>query len=128
MKSLAFLLHGSFFVAFTAVGQTWTTLNSPAGFKNIRAKTINSTGDTVYATDGVNLLKSKDNGQTWAATDSTIPSAIAVTSRADNSDVVLVSGSNLDRKSTRLNSSHGYISYAVFCLKKKKKKKVSIQR
>src|SRR2546429_9022133 len=29
-----------------------------------------------------------------------------------------------DRKSTRLNSSHGYISYAVFCLKKKKKKKI----
>src|SRR5687768_17673619 len=28
-----------------------------------------------------------------------------------------------DRKSTRLNSSHGYISYAVFCLKKKKKKR-----
>src|SRR2546422_3474210 len=30
---------------------------------------------------------------------------------------------NADRKSTRLNSSHGYISYAVFCLKKKKNKK-----
>src|SRR2546422_6310171 len=29
-------------------------------------------------------------------------------------------GSAGDRKSTRLNSSHGYISYAVFCLKKKK--------
>src|SRR5687768_17969215 len=29
----------------------------------------------------------------------------------------------IDRKSTRLNSSHGYISYAVFCLKKKKKQK-----
>src|ERR1041385_9425907 len=29
-------------------------------------------------------------------------------------------GETLDRKSTRLNSSHGYISYAVFCLKKKK--------
>src|SRR2546429_2203463 len=28
----------------------------------------------------------------------------------------------VDRKSTRLNSSHGYISYAVFCLKKKKRK------
>src|SRR5687768_17885137 len=28
-------------------------------------------------------------------------------------------GWTLDRKSTRLNSSHGYISYAVFCLKKK---------
>src|SRR2546422_4055202 len=31
-----------------------------------------------------------------------------------------------DRKSTRLNSSHGYISYAVFCLKKKKKKRYSM--
>src|SRR2546429_1609815 len=31
-------------------------------------------------------------------------------------------GDPRDRKSTRLNSSHGYISYAVFCLKKKKKK------
>src|SRR5205809_5853355 len=30
------------------------------------------------------------------------------------------SGVTRDRKSTRLNSSHGYISYAVFCLKKKK--------
>src|SRR6266496_336169 len=32
-------------------------------------------------------------------------------------------GSGTDRKSTRLNSSHVEISYAVFCLKKKKKKK-----
>src|SRR5947208_10496720 len=31
----------------------------------------------------------------------------------------------LDRKSTRLNSSHQIISYAVFCLKKKKKKKIT---
>src|SRR5256885_5544757 len=33
---------------------------------------------------------------------------------------------HLDRKSTRLNSSHLVISYAVFCLKKKKKKYISI--
>src|SRR5205085_8435639 len=33
----------------------------------------------------------------------------------------------LDRKSTRLNSSHSQISYAVFCLKKKKKKKARQQ-
>src|SRR2546427_8630319 len=33
-----------------------------------------------------------------------------------------------DRKSTRLNSSHSQISYAVFCLKKKKKKKQVIHR
>src|SRR5256884_2768839 len=31
-----------------------------------------------------------------------------------------------DRKSTRLNSSHGYISYAVFCLKKKKKMEMQV--
>src|SRR2546422_243765 len=34
-------------------------------------------------------------------------------------------GHSADRKSTRLNSSHGYISYAVFCLKKKKKQNCS---
>src|SRR2546422_8607063 len=39
---------------------------------------------------------------------------------------VEVEGTATDRKSTRLNSSHGYISYAVFCLKKKKKKKKNI--
>src|SRR5687768_18616893 len=42
-----------------------------------------------------------------------------------NADIeaVLLLANEEDRKSTRLNSSHGYISYAVFCLKKKKKKK-----
>src|SRR5256884_3815621 len=38
---------------------------------------------------------------------------------------VLSVGAALDRKSTRLNSSHGYISYAVFCLKKKTKRPTS---
>src|SRR2546422_3040541 len=37
------------------------------------------------------------------------------------SRVLLDKAAQRDRKSTRLNSSHGYISYAVFCLKKKKK-------
>src|SRR2546422_8045600 len=35
-------------------------------------------------------------------------------------------GRHRDRKSTRLNSSHGYISYAVFCLKKKNINKAKI--
>src|SRR5688572_31780960 len=34
----------------------------------------------------------------------------------------------IDRKSTRLNSSHSQISYAVFCLKKKKKKKKNTEK
>src|SRR5437762_5609235 len=41
--------------------------------------------------------------------------------RADGAGELV--GEQLDRKSTRLNSSHRCISYAVFCLKKKKKKK-----
>src|SRR3712207_7828453 len=39
-----------------------------------------------------------------------------------NSDTQRKRSTNEDRKSTRLNSSHANISYAVFCLKKKKKK------
>src|SRR5256884_1840096 len=39
---------------------------------------------------------------------------------AQMSDAERFAESLRDRKSTRLNSSHGYISYAVFCLKKKK--------
>src|SRR2546422_8559327 len=40
--------------------------------------------------------------------------------RAGEPDQGRYAGDDRDRKSTRLNSSHGYISYAVFCLKKKK--------
>src|SRR2546426_5083570 len=40
-----------------------------------------------------------------------------------NPDFQMSLSSDLDRKSTRLNSSHLVISYAVFCLKKKKKNK-----
>src|SRR2546429_7158636 len=41
--------------------------------------------------------------------------------RAQGSVNFIALGKIEDRKSTRLNSSHGYISYAVFCLKKKNK-------
>src|SRR2546429_2708061 len=41
--------------------------------------------------------------------------------RSPRAERLLLERSRRDRKSTRLNSSHGYISYAVFCLKKKKK-------
>ena len=48
-------------------------------------------------------------------------SAADVFTFADDQLITLINaGEYIDRKSTRLNSSHGYISYAVFCLKKKK--------
>src|SRR2546427_2746188 len=44
------------------------------------------------------------------------------TARVDHVDPQVGRSGVVDRKSTRLNSSHSQISYAVFCLKKKKKK------
>src|SRR5438128_9142508 len=43
--------------------------------------------------------------------------------RSNDRDALPANNRKIDPKSTRLNSSHGSISYAVFCLKKKKKKK-----
>src|SRR5256885_6081969 len=60
-------------------------------------------------------LRTSPNGQTV--------SALAPTHKADLAD-----GACLDRKSTRLNSSHLVISYAVFCLKKKKQSQHSVSR
>src|SRR2546422_6185536 len=51
------------------------------------------------------------------------PPVVRVLTRILMESLVVRSGEieyKSDRKSTRLNSSHGYISYAVFCLKKKK--------
>src|SRR5207249_5586761 len=57
------------------------------------------------------------------AEDRAVDEAIAL---QENAGLSVVTDGELrrDRKSTRLNSSHVSISYAVFCLKKKKKKKI----
>src|SRR3712207_6904479 len=47
--------------------------------------------------------------------------ALKITPGHDPNDYEIGKRHSLDRKSTRLNSSHANISYAVFCLKKKKK-------
>src|SRR2546422_6516163 len=51
--------------------------------------------------------------------------------RTERTEDVVKKGDHVrvkDRKSTRLNSSHGYISYAVFCLKKKKTRNMHDKR
>src|SRR2546422_6361196 len=70
---------------------TWPTRISPSFVK--------------AATEGVRRLPS------WLAITVGVPPSTTATT-----ELVVEGG---DRKSTRLNSSHGYISYAVFCLKKK---------
>src|SRR5207253_4528330 len=56
-----------------------------------------------------------------ATTTKGVSSSIPMKKYEDDTPLVVVA--ETDRKSTRLNSSHVAISYAVFCLKKKKKKK-----
>src|SRR5256885_7816513 len=81
-------------------------------FRSIRGNL--SPGDGIY--------RSTDAGKTWTKiglADAGQIAHIAVHPR--NADLVYVAvlGHALDRKSTRLNSSHLVISYAVFCLNKK---------
>src|SRR2546422_8499667 len=68
-----------------------------------------------------------DIGLSGSVTSSNFPSSCTTRANEPSSDggsspYGVRSDVRSDRKSTRLNSSHGYISYAVFCLKKKKTK------
>src|SRR3989449_7955314 len=63
--------------------------------------------------EGLNTRNEKKVIKTWSRRSTIVPEMIGHTIAVHNGD----------RKSTRLNSSHGYISYAVFCLKKKKYRK-----
>src|SRR2546422_5841274 len=81
----------------------------------LRRRTGDSTGFKFLAWDqeiSINSLVKQhtDSGQLYAEVNAANTAAY-IYSRCR---------ANADRKSTRLNSSHGYISYAVFCLKKKK--------
>src|SRR2546429_7888994 len=66
------------------------------------------------------VLRSLFEAARWAPSSfNEQPWAYIVATKEDKVNFEKVLGT--DRKSTRLNSSHGYISYAVFCLKKKNK-------
>src|SRR5438309_6882063 len=80
---------------------------------------------------GVTVLHLREAPTYTASTrlvlDAPAPTSLTeATAIADGAKAIVTSPSHvstaLDRKSTRLNSSHSSISYAVFCLKKKKKK------
>src|SRR5437899_4983718 len=68
------------------------------------------------------LFRSEFTGSVAAARAEPVP---IIQSRRDVRLVAIGRRDEIDRKSTRLNSSHLGISYAVFCLKKKKKKKIT---
>src|SRR2546421_7674978 len=67
------------------------------------------------------MLVSEDKGRDRAVV---MDFGLAKERRADPA-IAKLTATGIDRKSTRLNSSHDQISYAVFCLKKKKKTRAS---
>src|SRR5215211_8844865 len=92
----------------------------PSGFSNsvepvknaIAAGTVRAFGDEVSVTARRNSFQAKMK----------VRIAVVAMPGAASGITIFVNAWKLDRKSTRLNSSHTVISYAVFCLKKKKKK------
>src|SRR3989449_10978561 len=79
-----------------------------------------------WALAGEQLPRLDEQHRTVAHTQARDARRLATTARVerhyacDPHQGVVAVAARQDRKSTRLNSSHGYISYAVFCLKKKK--------
>src|SRR2546429_3391457 len=96
----------------------------------LRAETL-----TVKTEAGTKIAAHFDRGLDWVKTSglisprywSNLPAGEVFTTPAtvDGTFVCDATAGDQDRKSTRLNSSHGYISYAVFCLKTKKNKEDS---
>src|SRR2546422_2285075 len=75
----------------------------------------------VAATEQAAVVRWRAVGTLW--NDLSVAGTARRPVEVDGFTVVGIKQGKIDRKSTRLNSSHGYISYAVFCLKKKKKRR-----
>src|SRR2546430_7370905 len=79
---------------YTTLFRSHACTKAPAGYTHVEAATLTCAAVTAWR-------------------------GLVVCGRVKPGDTVLILGTGGDRKSTRLNSSHSQISYAVFCLKKK---------
>src|SRR5690554_7435298 len=103
------------------VGKTTTAVNLGGSFGVLEYKTLIVDADPqANATSGVGFDPSQTRNIYDCLINDVHPSEVILKTENPNLDIL---PSHIDRKSTRLNSSHVRISYAVFCLKKKKKKK-----
>src|SRR2546429_6343425 len=66
------------------------------------------------------LFRSEGRGLSEERARAIIAAQMPIEEKRGRAQHVIDNSGSRDRKSTRLNSSHGYISYAVFCLKKNK--------
>src|SRR3712207_9234615 len=99
-------------------------------FRAIRATIIffffNDTATTeIYTLSLHDALPISENGGLTIQLAKELKDLSKITLIDGNGNKAVIDGKGLDRKSTRLNSSHANISYAVFCLKKKKKKNMT---
>src|SRR2546430_5556702 len=104
-------------------------LSIPLSFEANRGQTdpsvrflLRGRGSTLFLTpsEAVLVLKSREAGGVRREGAESNSGAPASAPNAQHSALARATGLPIDRKSTRLNSSHSQISYAVFCLKKKK--------
>src|SRR5438105_15923992 len=111
----------------TLTSLSLTTVLSQSSFRFSFIFSFNNTATTEIYTlslhDALPIWKFPDPilNLSWAYTDRKNPSLSEVAKEINGKALA-----DIDRKSTRLNSSHEWISYAVFCLKKKKKKENGI--
>src|SRR2546430_4500011 len=75
---------------------------------------------TLFRSQGARIARAGDRAVGSGAQGSSDAEEVRVIEDVESFGVGTTLGSGTDRKSTRLNSSHSQISYAVFCLKKKK--------
>src|SRR2546422_7038357 len=80
---------------------------------------------TLFRSVTVKVQNSLDKTTWFDVTSSTAPAQNLIAEMESVVPFWRVNVTSQDRKSTRLNSSHGYISYAVFCLKKKKRNSIT---
>src|SRR3712207_7778415 len=96
---------------------------SPILLEELLYKPVHSLIDqSLHARLGVETTNGDGFGVGWYGTNTDAPAVFRSIEPAWNERNLRELASHVDRKSTRLNSSHANISYAVFCLKKKNQK------
>src|SRR5207245_8697961 len=100
-----------------SVARRWTRARGGSRMASIRPAT------RPHAARGNRARRPREMPSGGARADSVRARADRAFLAASRRSSAVLAAQDGDRKSTRLNSSHGSISYAVFCLKKKKRKK-----
>src|SRR5258707_14139374 len=113
------LAHAPYSYAPTTPRPLWAEMEAEKFWQAFQ--TITRAITTEVTKDPVEVLAISSHGETFIPVDSQQHSVAPAILNVDNRAVAEANWLGEDRKSTRLNSSHANISYAVFCLKKKKK-------